>query len=82
MMSERHHRRDRPSPLVFASRRRGHDRGHVCYTFSGESAAMSSDEKRPSTTMPRPRYRACLQDGLKLEDSCTKPTAKYSFTPI
>ena len=44
MMSERHHRRDRPSPLVFASRRRGHDRGHVCYTFSGESAAMCSDK--------------------------------------
>jgi len=40
---------------------------NLCYSFCSESAAMCSDENWRSTAMPRPRYRACLQDGLKLD---------------
>src|SRR5438552_15213223 len=35
--------------------------------FRSGSAARWLRPKLPGTTMPRPRYRACLEDGLKLD---------------
>ena len=37
-----------------------------CYTYCSRSAQMLPHHCS-DTTMPRPRYRACLQDGLKLD---------------
>ena len=39
----------------------------VCYTLCSDPAAVNSEMKVGKTAMPRPRYRACLQDGLKLD---------------
>jgi hypothetical protein len=39
----------------------------ACYTLCSGSAANYSEMKVGKTTMPRPRYRVCLQDGLKLD---------------
>lgn len=39
----------------------------MCYIFCSESVALCPDDNWLVTTMARPRHRACLQDGLKLD---------------
>src|SRR5262245_5912738 len=43
----------------------------LCYTFCSESAATFPDETL-AYNMPRPRYRVCLEDGLKLREGFIK----------
>jgi hypothetical protein len=40
-------------------------RTKVCYNLCSDSAALCPDDNRLVTTMARPQYRACLQEGLK-----------------
>ena len=39
----------------------------ACYTFLSESLARCADKILSGAPMSRPRYRACLQDGLNLD---------------